>query len=393
VVVVSSLIPGLGQLLTGRITIGIVWFISFYAAVCTAFWLAGSRQFPGFSAAFCVGGLAAVIWICMLIHAYQTAAGSEVRNADKPWIAVFLSGFVPGSGQFYNRDFVLGVVLLGMWIGTMLLPGLLQIAALLVYLWSALQAFRKRCAKEQVPPAGIRMFALVWVVHLIVIGFVFVGIRTFLVQAFKIPTGAMQPTLYGIYPPPWSPPQAYDREPPSVYERIAGIICQGKMYETDGYRTRGDRILVDKLAYRFRLPRRGEIVVFRTEDILDLHESSGRATYYVKRIVGLPSERVSIKPPYLYINGQQVTDPPIFEKIAQRKEGYFGYVIPVLSPPPRYLASETDSVQLGEDEYFVLGDNSRSSLDSRFWGPVPRRSIVGRVTKIYWPFDRRGIVQ
>jgi len=152
----------------------------------------------------------------------------------------------------------------------------------------------------------------------------------------------------------------------------------------------GDHVFVDKFMYRIRAPKRGDIVVFRTDKIAALVGSS-RAAYYVKRIVGLPGERVSIKPPFLYINGQRVTEPPILEAIQNRERGYSGYVLPSTYPPAKYLHDETDSVQLGDDEYFVLGDNSASSLDSRFWGPMQRRSIIGHVTKIYWPWDRVGV--
>jgi len=185
-------------------------------------------------------------------------------------------------------------------------------------------------------------------------------LRAFVVQPFRAATNTMAPTIRG-----------------------ATKLANGKTQIADHF-------FVDKLSYRFRLPRRGDIVVFRTDGISGIPNSS-RVRYYVKRIVGLPGERVSIKPPYLYINGQRVTDPPIFETIARAENGYSGYVLPDTFPAPQYLASETDSVQLGEDEYFVLGDNSQASLDSRFWGPLRRHSIVGRVTRIFWPLNRMGI--
>jgi signal peptidase I len=204
-----------------------------------------------------------------------------------------------------------------------------------------------------------------WVIVVAVVGAVILGsipvcLRAFVVQPFRAATNTMAPTIRGA-------------------TKLA-----------DGRTQSADRFFVDKLSYRFRSPRRCEIVVFHTDDISGIRISS-QARYFVMRIVGLPGERVSIKPPYLCINGERVTDPPIFETIAHAEKGYFGYVLPHTFPAPQYLGSETDSVQLGEDEYFVLGDNSRSSLDSRFWGPLRRHNIVGRVTKIYWPVDRMGI--
>jgi signal peptidase I len=200
----------------------------------------------------------------------------------------------------------------------------------------------------------------VGVVGAVILGSLPVCLRTFVVQPFRAATNTMAPTLRGA-------------------TKLA-----------NGASRFADRFFVDKLSYRLRAPRRGEIVVFRTDGIPGIPDSS-RGRYYVMRIVGLPGERVSIKPPYLCINGQRVTDPPIFETIARTENGYQGYVLPHTFPAPRYLASETDSVQLGEDEYFVLGDNSPSSADSRFWGPLRGHDIVGRVTMIYWPLNRMGI--
>jgi len=190
-----------------------------------------------------------------------------------------------------------------------------------------------------------------------------VCLRLFVIQPFKVPTSAMSPTLRGIEQLP------------------------------DGSATFGDHIFVDKLSYRFRAPKRGETVVFRTDSIKDIPYNL-QGLYYVKRIVGLPGERVSIKPPHVCINGVPVVEPPILEKIQSAKDGYHGYVLPgTTASMAKFLASENDSVLLGDDEYFVLGDNSRASLDSRYWGPVRRDAIVGRVTSIYWPLGRAGKVE
>jgi len=361
-VAVSDLVPGLGQALSGRITVGAIWFIGCYAAAGIAVWLAASRLVPGVIAAFCAGGFAALVWIGMLVHAYRSTRSTADDAAGRPWLAAFLSCLFPGLGQFYNRDIMLGLLFLGISGGVSYMPEVVQAVALyVIQLWSIIQAYRSRVVKEHVPLQGSRVLVLAWVGHMILFVITFLGIRTLFVQPFRIPTAGMEPTLRGDSKPGAENP------------------------------TRGDHIFVDKLVYRFSSPHRGDIVVFRTDEIPDLARSP-RAAYYVKRIAGLPGERVSIQPPYLCINGQRVTDPPIFETIASGKNGYSGFVLIHDFGGSQYLASETNSVQLGDDEYFVLGDNSPSSLDSRFWGPVPRRSIVGRVTKVYWPSDRMGII-
>ena len=186
-----------------------------------------------------------------------------------------------------------------------------------------------------------------------------VCVRTFVVQPFRIPTNAMLPTLHG------------------------------RTQSPDGSVTIGDHILVDKLAYRVRDPRRGEIVVFRT-DGLNVPRVS-RGTYYVKRIVGLPGERVTIKPPLLFVNDQRVTEPQIFQVIQSREQGYVGFLLPQCHFTPQPILCEgQDTIMLGKDEYLALGDNQRASLDGRYWGPLPRSNIVGHVTWIYLPLERAG---
>lgn len=156
-----------------------------------------------------------------------------------------------------------------------------------------------------------------------------------------------------------------------------------------GFVVTQDCVLVDKVSYRFRAPRRGEIVVFRTDGIQ--HLTAGE--FYVKRVVGLPGERVQIDPPYLVIDGQRVTEPAIFDRMASQQDGYSGYQL-AENPERRMFLDTTESeVVLGEDEYFVLGDNPKSAYDSRMWGPVPRENIIGRATRIYWPLDRLNALE
>lgn len=147
----------------------------------------------------------------------------------------------------------------------------------------------------------------------------------------------------------------------------------------------GDHLFADRLSYRFRKPKRGDIVVFRTRGIATLPPD----TLYIKRIAGLPGERVRIEPPFLMVDGQEVIEPAIFRTISNESDGYAGFRPAAHPGPPGALLSRpTDEIALGPGEYFVLGDNTRSSLDSRYWGAVPERNIVGKVTRIYWPFTR-----
>jgi signal peptidase I len=225
---------------------------------------------------------------------------------------------------------------------------------------------------------------------LLVAVIVAMAVRTFFIQPFKIPTGSMQPTLYGIYPAPeTSPPEPYTSlKGPSLLERIVGILVQGRMYEADGYRARGDHIFVDKISYHFRKPVRGEVIVFDTSHIAELG-GAARGRFYIKRLIGLPNDVVQIQPPHVLVNGQVLDSRPAFDRIYSRKDGYNGYVIISGFRGARYLNSPDATYTVPAEHLFVMGDNSRSSLDGRFWGSLPQSDLVGRAVFVYWPFTKR----
>ncbi len=288
------------------------------------------------------------------------------------------------------------------------------------------------------------------------------GLRAYFIQPFKIPTGSMQPTLYGIHSVEQESPKLMDRFPMkwvkvagtgSMYvERRAkadGMLMQGtpenvsiwdsllplklvKLLTTgewfspydpsveyfmiggkwhkipkdaldtrmagryelkfhvgetvkkgdllwSGVVTRGDHVFVNKIVWNVRKPRRGEIMVFNTRDIPGLPPG----THYIKRMCGLPNERISIRPPHLVVNGQEIHEPETIARIARRDPGYFGYV------PEGQLNSPDLEWPLTDGQYFALGDNTRNSRDSRYWGPVPEINLVGPAAIVYWPFSKR----
>ena len=229
---------------------------------------------------------------------------------------------------------------------------------------------------------------------LLVAVIVAMGIRTFFVQPFKIPTGSMQPTLFGIHPPEPYPPAPFpDGNAPSLPAKVLGTIFQGRTWKELGYRTIGDHIFVDKISYHFRRPERGDVVVFETGEIPDIPPPS-RGKFYIKRLIGLGGDRIQIKPPHVLVNREILDGRPAFQRIYSCQSGYNGYVIPESFPLPKYIRSETDVYEVPSDHYFVLGDNSLSSLDGRFWGGFPRRALVGRAVVVYWPFSKRfGLIE
>jgi len=156
----------------------------------------------------------------------------------------------------------------------------------------------------------------------------------------------------------------------------------GKRKGSDGSAVPGDYILVEKVSERAHSPLRGDLVVFRTDGL----PLTPPKTCFVKRVIGLPGETVSIDPPYVLINGKKVTEPAILRRIADGEGGYSGFRL--AAHPSALLNRSTDAISLGPNEFFVLGDNTANSKDSRYFGPVPKDSIIGRVLKIYWPPSR-----
>lgn len=180
-----------------------------------------------------------------------------------------------------------------------------------------------------------------WVESIIVAFILAMFIRTFVVQAFKIPTGSMRPTLL-----------------------------------------EGDLILVNKFIYgakipftdlrlpEVRLPRRGDVIVFIYPD--------NPKKDFIKRLVAFEGETVEIRNGTVYINDKPLLE-PIFSQRYYYNRGEF--------------AKEGQKIVVPKDSFFALGDNSSSSQDSRYWGFVPRKNILGKAILIYWSPSRIRIIK
>jgi len=180
-----------------------------------------------------------------------------------------------------------------------------------------------------------------WVESIIVAFILAMIIRTFVIQAFKIPSGSMHSTLL-----------------------------------------EGDLILVNKFIYGARIPftdlnlpalrqpQRGDVIVF-------IYPDSPKKDF-IKRLAGLPGETLEIKNGTVFINDKPLLD-SLFNQRYYYNRGEFG--------------QEGKKIKIPEDNFFVLGDNSASSQDSRYWGFVPRKNILGKALVIYWPLQRIRLIR
>lgn len=269
------------------------------------------------------------------------------------------------------------------------------------------------------------------------------AIRAFFFQPFKIPTGSMQPTLNGILVKAQDGVTFLDYQPLKFFKwlatgasykefraKVSGPIGQPRqmgdfivmeiggvshkipvyMQEAlsgkiepyynkgqtivSGSVIAGDHILVNKMKYNFVRPHRGDIAVFDTRNIV--HPEVRPDTFYIKRMVGLPGEKIQIQKGRIVADGHIVSDPPIFEKIAT-DTNYVGHVparhTSANSPRPKLL-KETDAIQLADDQYLMLGDNTHNSADGRYFGAVGQDDFEGPAFFVYWPFrEHWGIVR
>lgn len=310
--------------------------------------------------------------------------------------------------------------------------------------------------KRIVPPGKFAMLAEYADVLAVAVVVAF-GIRAVFFQPFKIPTSSMQPTLFGIhyikdnktidncpaflryplfsarkaslevkesglYDP--STIQAYTKwmimdytsfmignvsytlpgAPTNVFTYLKfnpeypKKMTKGQVL-CDGWLSLGDHLFVDRWSMHLTGLNRGDVVVFNTEGVGPNGHLNGY--YYIKRLAGMPGDTLQIRNNKLYVMPKgtdkfrpvnELSDK--FNKLYSNQGGYHGHHNKFYNGrPANYLGSPDEILEVPEDCYVMLGDNSLFSSDSRDWGLVPRHNIVGRAMFVFWPFSRRwGVV-
>lgn len=155
---------------------------------------------------------------------------------------------------------------------------------------------------------------------------------------------------------------------PVRYYLIQPFYVKGASMEPNFYDK--EYLIIDEISYRFNEPARGDIVVFRYP--------RNPEEYFIKRIIGLPGEKVQIK------------DGAVFLYNAEHPEG-FKLPEAYLSEDLKTYALSEEETSLSQNEYYVLGDNRNASKDSRSFGPVDKKFITGRVLLRGWPFNRINV--
>ncbi len=149
----------------------------------------------------------------------------------------------------------------------------------------------------------------------------------------------------------------------------------------------GDHVLVDKFSYHFRTPTRGEVFVFTTKHINRITVPAEQGSqHYIKRLAGVPGDVLDVQAPLLFINGKQAEEQG-FKNVMQGTreksvDGYRGYSF------AENVGGFINKIHLKPEDYFAMGDNSYNSSDSRVWGPVPERNLVGPALFCYWPITK-----
>jgi signal peptidase I len=302
-----------------------------------------------------------------------------------PWRAALLSVLTTGLGQLYSGRLIRAIIinllstaLTAIFLGAFFIPfkpwNILAPVAGLIFWWVFVLWDAARCARMAPPDYRLKAYnhGYIYLTLIALTGAGQQALKPFIedrfVQAFKIPTRSMDPTL---------------------------VV--------------GDHLLVDKFIFApqsgarahllpHRDPRRGDLVVF---NLTYTFEQSEQHEKYFKRVIGLPGDHIRIVHRQVFVNGQPLDEPYVLHDPAQTEEIHPEDDFPpsdsghLFGSTPSWDAEMGSMVKNGElivpsGRYFVLGDNREQSWDSRFWGFVPRADIFGKADVIYFSWDAQA---
>lgn len=332
----SMFFPGLGQFYAGKISRGIGFFlfqIVFLAIALKSIFTPDGNTVNGLIEL----SITIILYLINILDAHLCVyyqQGDKTlekipRQHKNPWFAVFVSRILPGLGQLYSNQSIIGVLMLS---SALLLLKLDDYFSSLLIFPPLLTAIATYHAYINFPQSSNRL-------------------RTYR-SLVAIMAGLL--FFWGLmwsYIPPW------------LNERLFLIPSESMKPTLQS----GDRIFVSKL--EDKLPQRGDVVVFKPSEkikTLDEEAANDKNLYYVKRIIGKPGETVHIYNGIVYINEQPL------------EESY-------IATPPNY---QWGPATVPANTYLVLGDNRNDSFDSHFWGFLPKEYLFGKAYKIYWPPQR-----
>ena len=342
----SFLIPGVGQIYSEKIIRGILLILFWVCLVIVGLYIIFAPN-PNPSRVLILLPVFLIFFIFNLFDAYRCAKRfnrlfaqkelippdvllTEAIKSNKPWMAIFLSMIIPGAGHLYVKRWVRGIIFLIISIaGWMVLKDYhiwLQTLTSCFIIFVIYDAYCVGQSPEVKAKFPIIFFIILMIWRLSPLPAAFF-IKNTLVEVFAVPTSSMTPTIQT-----------------------------------------GDRIIVEKITYRFSAPRVGDIIVFKSPENLEVK--------FGQRVIAEEDDTVEIRGDgKIYINQKLFLKQ--FSDIL-----YFSGNYAIKDP---YLVQK--------NTYFTMGDNHNNSRDSRYYGAIPRQNVIGRVYKIYSPSIRAGPVK
>ena len=342
----SWLLPGIGQIYAGHYSKGLTILLSYYLLIIIGLWFLIDPLGNALVGVVILFSTLAIYLIWNVFDARSTAilANLEefesIRKQNKDaWLAVFLSGFIPGLGHAYLKKWISATLFFAAFLLTLGVPivappavGIISLILrvflgfLSMYLAYTSTPIRRCVRGTWIGVLMAGLFGILVIPNAIMA----VALRTFIAEARYIPSGSMLPTLYI-----------------------------------------NDRIIINKLIYKSQSPARGDLIIFSPPVAL---KKQGYKDAFINRIIGIPGDRVDVKDGKVYLNDRVLS------------EKY-------LDEAPNYNWSSKELTPSGivpAGQYLVLGDNRNNSYDSHYWGFVPRENIIGKATQRFWPIDRIG---